>query len=98
MIDFIIWLVLAALWIWGIYFMCRRGQIFVDIGNVGKKVLPKWLQKPLFLCPMCMSSIHGTLIYVVSPMHYNFWLHALFLVTLCGLNVIIDGLTESFDD
>ena len=44
-----------------------------------------------------MASIHGTAIYLLSPMHYIWYMHLLFVVALCGLNDIIDGLTADYE-
>jgi hypothetical protein len=44
-----------------------------------------------------MASIHGTVLYLVSPMPYIFGMHLLFVVALCGLNDIIDGLTADYE-
>lgn len=60
---------------------------------------PEWITKPLFDCPICMASIHGTLWFAgILPyffsvqMHIKFWI--LFMFCLCGLNTIILGLTS----
>jgi len=97
MTDFLLWLEISCFWIWGINFCFREKQIFGQVGSWLDNRLPKWLCKLLFKCPMCMASIHGTAIYLLSPMHYIWYMHLLFVVALCGLNDIIDGLTADYE-
>jgi len=97
MTDFLVWLIISSFWIWGFHFCFREKQIFGSTGNWLDNRLPKWICKPLFKCPMCMASIHGTAIYLLSPMAYHPAYHLLFVMALCGLNDIIDGLTADYD-
>lgn len=97
MIDFLVWLFISSFWIWGVHFCFMGNQIFGKVGEWLNNRLPKWACKPLFLCPMCMASVHGTVIYLASPMHYLWYMHLLFVVALCGLNDIIDGLTADYE-
>ena len=62
---------LNALWIIGIWNAALPGQILDPIATWmagdSKSVppiegnLPDWINKPLFLCPMCQASVHGLL-------------------------------------
>src|SRR5690348_14395957 len=97
MTDFLVWLIISSFWIWGVHFCFMGNQIFGKTGEWLNKRLPKWMCKPLFLCPMCMASIHGTVIFLLSGMTYHFECHLFFVVALCGLNDIIDGLTADYD-
>lgn len=50
-------------------------------------VLPWWIKKPLFECPVCMCSIWGTLAFLFFPflpIHYP-----LFILSVGGCNLII---------
>lgn len=97
MTDFLVWLIISSFWIWGVHFCCRENQVLEILGNVIDNILPKWASKPLVRCPMCMASVHGTAIYLLSPLPYFWYMHILFVVALCGLNDIIDGLTADYD-
>jgi len=88
MIDFFIYLPIAVLWCWGINCLFSEGYIFEIIGRLLERFLGTWLCKPLFFCPPCMGSIHGTAIFflfVDLRWTYSF----LFVVCLTGLNFII---------
>ena len=92
---FVAFLPIGVAWIWGIHCLFSEGYILEKVGNVIESQLPNWITHPLFICPMCMASIHGTLIFwlfmigSVSPM---FW--PLYCVSLCGINFIITKLIE----
>lgn len=45
----------------------RIGKFLTPIedGLHRKKGLPMWINKPIWYCPPCMSSIHGTAIYLL---------------------------------
>lgn len=90
MTDFIIYLVVASLWIWGVY------AVFDSKHLLGK--IAAWIEvntsttfcRPLFLCPTCMSSVHGILWGVLC---YDFTYTVFpFIICLCGLNYIINSL------
>lgn len=82
-------LIIASLWCFGIYAIFDSRHLLGRLGG--------WLQlnigitacRPLFLCPTCMSSIHGTIwavyFYGIS------WSIILFLISLAGLNFIINS-------
>jgi len=98
MTEFTLWIFLTSLWIWGIHFCFAKHQILWDINDWLTNKVPKWILKPLFKCPMCMASIHGTAFYLASPMPYKPLLHIMFMVCVCGLNNIIDGIIANFDE
>jgi hypothetical protein len=50
-------------------------------------VLPKWAIKPLFDCPPCMASVHGTWIHFILGGTLFWW--PFFVLALCGAMVII---------
>lgn len=101
MIDFLVWLIISSLWIWGFNFCFREKQIFGAVGKFLDDTLSNWICKPLFKCPMCMSSVHGTILFLLlcstyhKPYHVDY--HIFFMVALCGLNDIIDGLTADYE-
>lgn len=50
----------------------------------------KLLFKPLFACPYCMASVHGSIIFFVFLLPLlGFWGWIPFCVCLCGLNYVI---------
>lgn len=51
---------ITVLWIWGLRAVCSYPFIFYKIADNLEVRLKRWLSKPLFLCPVCMSSIWGT--------------------------------------
>lgn len=85
---------LNALWIIGVWNACLPGQVLDPIatwmaGN-SKEVpaieghLPDWINKPLFLCPMCMASFHGTLWWLMFH-QVPFLILTVYIVCLSGL-------------
>lgn len=111
MIDFILLLILTSLWIFGFRALFQEGMILEKVGDKLwgddggfikgvnykkiKGILPEWLCKPLFQCPPCMSSIHGTYSYFMFFNHASLsntdtvCLWVVFCITLCGLNYLI---------
>jgi hypothetical protein len=111
MTDFILLLILTSLWCFGFRALFQEDMIFEKIGDklwgeekyytidkatkVKKGLLPEWICKPLFQCPPCMSSIHGTYAFfsLFDHHHINILdtvsLWVAFCVCLCGLNYLI---------
>lgn len=80
----------AVGWIWGVHYTFQDGEIFGKIGNWLESKLPLWALKPTIGCPVCMASVHGTIIFLlflagIVPLWY--WLVFVFMV--CGFNAII---------
>lgn len=86
MVEFIELLFLTSLWIWGFHG-------FMQLTGLSKKLncyLPENVCKPLFDCPPCCSSIHGTISFILFYHDINlFLLWPTFIFCLCGLNYII---------
>ena len=57
--------------------------------------LPKWIQKPLATCPICMSSVYGTPVfwyaYLTNLIQYDYVLivYICYVFALAGLNYLI---------
>ena len=49
----------------------------------------KLLYKPIFACPYCMASVHGSLIYFLYLSHYGLFFWPVFCVCLCGFNYLL---------
>lgn len=104
MIDFVFYLFTTSAAIWGFHILFQEGHIFEkfaewfiesDEGNQKKRA---WIAKPLFDCPICMSSIHGLLWFFIGlPVFFHdalpIRLLIPFLLCLCGLNTVIAKLT-----
>lgn len=89
MTDFLILLLIGSFWCFGIYAPFSEGYVFENIGTFGIKHLGK-LAKPLFACPPCMASVHGSILAIVV---YDWTFIALaFVVCLCGLNFIVKSI------
>jgi hypothetical protein len=89
-------LILSALWIWGVYCLFEPGMLLARAGAwIQLWIGVKWC-KPLFLCPQCMASIHGTICFFAMPYLTGhvmpFPALPIFCVCLCGLNFIINNL------
>lgn len=62
-----------------------------EISTISRLIL-----KPLFGCPYCMASVHGTIIYYIllAPIYGFFW-WPVFCIVLCGF---IYFLTQFFNE
>lgn len=110
MIDFILLLILTSLWIFGFRALFQEDMILERLGDklwgethkspsdlvpLKKGWLPEWICKPLFQCPPCMSSIHGTYSFFLLFDHQHLTLidtiglWVAFCICLCGLNYLI---------
>lgn len=87
-------LAVAALVIIGVWTACGKGMILGWLADASEESFPEWVNKPLFLCPPCMSSFWGTLIWIASGGAWE--LLIVFILALCGtLRLIVDNLIES---
>jgi hypothetical protein len=87
--------ILISLAITGIHICCRDGMVFerprVWVQNIldwalGYKA-SAYVQKPLFSCLMCMSSIWGLIGCLVLNIPACDWIFT--ILSVCGLNAII---------
>lgn len=93
--DFIIYLVITSLWIFGVYAVFDSRHLLGKVGGWVMSQTSETLCRPLFRCPVCMSSVHGGLFGVVF---YDFTLTVLpFIICLAGLNFIINSLLPEYD-
>lgn len=87
-IELFIILILGIGWVWGVKCLFDEGMLLGFIGKLMRDKMPSWLSKPLFDCPPCMSSVHGTLVYLIFyPEGVFLWFF--YIVVLCGVNYII---------
>lgn len=56
------------------------------------------IMKPLFACPYCMSSVHGTAIFFVMLFgDFTLWYWLPFCICLCGLNFIVTTIISNYE-
>lgn len=91
MITILLTMFLALCWIRGFNFIFLPGEIFGEIGDKMRLRLIDWIAKPLFDCPFCMPSIHGTIFYALFCWQSNpVYMWPIFCIALCGLVVLTD--------
>lgn len=83
-------LFIAVTFIWGLEYTFNDGEIFGKPGNWMRKHWPVWVCSPLFDCKWCMSSVHGTWIFVLLLWGFPGYLWIMFCFCLCGLTAILD--------
>jgi hypothetical protein len=90
-IRFITAAFIAVGWIWGFEFTFKDGEIFGRPGNWMRAHLPEWVNKPLFDCKFCMSSAHGTIMYLILLSGYPWYMWIVFCFSCCGMTAIFDN-------
>lgn len=95
LLAFVSMLALASFWCLGFQLVVKNilDEVFgIDIDQQWMS-FARWKQlsfKPLFACPYCMASVHGTIIFflfMLGTFSVMFWIP--FCICLCGLNYII---------
>jgi hypothetical protein len=89
MSELLQFIAIVSLWSWGFYNAFQEGQILGRIGEwLRDEIVDTWL-KPIIGCPVCMPSIHGTVLYLVIGESFN--IVTLFVIIVCasGLNFVI---------
>lgn len=81
------WLLIGTAWIWGIKAIFTYPFIFWKQGEWLEGILKKWICKPLFRCPVCMASFHGTFIFLFS--NVSIFLYPVFIIALAGISYLI---------
>lgn len=81
-------LAIATFFIWGIKAVTEYPFIFYKQANWLNSVLPVWVAKPIYKCPVCMSSVWGTYFFLYSDQRGLInWV--IFVFALCGINYLI---------
>lgn len=88
--DFWLRLALASLYILGVWTLFQPKMLLQEFGDWLTWFLGRMAVKPLFSCPMCMASLHGTLIWFLTGGGLS-WVWPLFVLSLCGLMRLIVG-------
>lgn len=86
-------LIINALWIWGFHTLFQPGMILFKLSNKLTLMIPprfEWIHKPLWLCPPCMSSIHGFCGFFLAG--HDITLIPAYLIALTGLNYLLTQL------
>lgn len=73
----------------GIWNAFAPGEIFGWLAKIWDKRLPEAISKPLYNCPPCMASVHGTWLWILAGGDLTWWLP--FVLALSGLNRIVSG-------
>jgi hypothetical protein len=81
------WLLIGTAWIWGIKAVSTHPFIFWKFANNIEYLAGKWICKPLFRCPVCMASLHGTLIFAVSGQSVYLW--PVYVIALAGIQFLL---------
>lgn len=88
--HFAILLSLSSLWTMGVASLFQEEMILERLGQWQDENLPLWVNKPLWRCPPCMASFHGSVIYLLFMVgDYGLWLWIPFIVCLAGVNYMI---------
>lgn len=88
--EFILTSVACCAWQWGFNYTFLTGEIFGPIGDWGRRNLNANVIKPIYDCPYCMSSIHGTAFFIVFLSGYPWWMWPVFCFSVCGWVAITD--------
>lgn len=91
--NLLLCLVLNELLIIGIWNLAEEDMLLEDVAKWMDDHSPKWINKPLFDCPMCMASYHGSWFWVLSqglPATLNdfLWM-AVYILALSGLGKLV---------
>jgi hypothetical protein len=91
--DFLLIMFITVCWIWGCEYSFKDGEILGRPGNWMRANLPEWVLKPTMDCKYCMSSVHGTAMYVllIDPLLQPWYMWIVFVVGCCGLTYILDN-------
>lgn len=87
MTDFLLLVLLASLVCFGIWNAFAPGMIFGKIADIWERRFPEWVSKPLFTCPPCMASLHGTWVWYLADGGWMWWIP--FVLALSGFNRIV---------
>lgn len=99
MTIFLLSIIPASLFIYGFNILFQEGHLLEKQGEwITNKVGERWA-KPLINCPICMSSIFGTLIFFLGlpisfDIHMPLKMWIPFVFCLCGFNTIVNKLTS----
>lgn len=98
MTTFLLSLLPVSLGIWCIHILFQEGHLLEKVGDWMDEHWPEKVNKPLWACPICMSSVWGFIGFFALDflfgVHHDIKLLIPFIFCLCGLNTIILKLTS----
>lgn len=74
-----------------------KGMIFYTIGKWLQLRLHKYIKKPLFDCPMCMSSF-WTIVFFVSFFGFIGWTTFVVMLMVCGINTVLNTFIYAYHE
>ena len=90
MTDFIIHIIIASLWCFGVYAVFDNDHLLGKVGTFIEAKTSTNFIRPLFGCPPCLASVHG---FIWGLILYGLsWQIIPFCICLCGLNFIIKNI------
>ena len=88
MIDFWLRMSVAVPLIIGVWTLFGKGMLLGWLGDIWDRRLPEVLQKPLYSCPPCMSSVWGSAVWFLLGGGFEvMW--TVFCLALCGILKLI---------
>jgi len=81
-----------SLFTFGVSALFDEGMIFEKLGSALVRTLGVWACKPLFLCPICMTSVYSGLMSIYFLCMGYIWSvddWLIIMLTTCGLNFIL---------
>jgi hypothetical protein len=98
MIQFLLSLLPVSLGMWCIHILFQEGHLLEKVGDWMDEHWSEKINKPLWACPICMSSVWGLIGFFALDylfgIHHGIKLLIPFIFCLCGLNTIILNLTS----
>ena len=102
MVEFLISLLPTCLIIWAIHILFQEEHLLGKVGTFFRgprseddeeETLREYLMRPIFDCPICMSSVWGTIGFFALDyffgVHLPYKLLIPYVLALCGLNTIL---------
>lgn len=87
--NFLFLLLIGCLICIGIWNAFKPDMLMGWLGEICDRYLPEAVNKPIWSCPPCLASVHGTWIWFLAGGDLTWWLP--FVLALSGLNRIVSG-------
>ena len=98
MTDYLLWILLTCAWCFGFHNAFQEGMIFERVASWLENRFTGFVLKPLYSCPLCMPSLHGTVIYLHACREgYSVFGWLMFIVCSSGINYVIYNLFPPTD-
>ena len=91
MIDgyYLMVMVVAVCWQWGFAYAFKPGEIFGAAGDWMRARWPEFVTEPLFDCPYCLSSVHGSIFFWLFLSAYPLIMWPILICCLTGLSDLV---------